>query len=213
PQRREDPGDHRPRLHHAGRQDHDRRHAGGDRHGPDRPPRLPWGELPPPMKILDRYMAKELLGPFLFGFALFITVLVSGEYLFKLTGFIARGAPFLPVVELFGLRVVTVSVLTLPAAMLLATLLAFGRLSGDSELVAIQAGGVPVYRVAYMSVAFGLVVSLVAFVISEFVIPPSAQTSRRLEAMIVAAIKNQVVKEAGAGKYFVVQDFDGQQLA
>src|SRR5207237_4995200 len=131
----------------------------------------------------------------------------SGEYLFKLTSYIANGAPFLPVLELFGLRVVTVSVLSMPAAMLMATLLAFGRLSSDSELVAIQAGGVPLYRVAYMSVAFGLVVSLVAFVVSEFVIPPSAQTSRRLEAMIVAAIKHQVANEAGAGQCFVVHDF------
>src|SRR5256885_16833055 len=123
------------------------------------------------MKLLDRYVFRELIGPFLFGLALFITVVVSGEYLFKLTGYIASGAPFLPVAELFGLRVIVVSVLSMPAAMLLAALLAFGRLSGESELVAIQAGGVPIYRVAYMSVALGLALSLAAFVINEFVIP------------------------------------------
>ena len=165
------------------------------------------------MKLLDRYILRELAGPFLFGMVLFITVIVSGEYLFSLTSYIANGAPFLPVLELFGLRIVTVSVLSMPAAMLMATLLAFGRLSGDSELVAIQAGGVPLYRVAYMSVVFGLAVSVIAFITSEFFIPPSAQTSRKIDAMIVAAIRNEVVKEAGAGKWFVVQDFDGGQLA
>src|SRR5262249_2138389 len=104
------------------------------------------------MKLLDRYIARELLGPFLFGLALFITVIVSGEYLSKLTSFIANGAPFMPVAELFGLRIIVVSVVSMPAAMLLAALLAFGRLSSESELVAIQASGVPLYRVAYMSV-------------------------------------------------------------
>ena len=54
------------------------------------------------MKLLDRYVLRELIGPFLFGLTLFITVVVSGEYLFKLTSYIANGAPFLPVAELFA---------------------------------------------------------------------------------------------------------------
>ena len=53
------------------------------------------------MKLLDRYILRELAGPFLFGMVLFITVIVSGEYLFKLTSYIANGAPFLPVLELY----------------------------------------------------------------------------------------------------------------
>jgi len=165
------------------------------------------------MKLLDLYIARELLGPFLFGLALFITVIVSGEYLFKLTSFIANGAPFMPVAELFGLRIIVVLVVSMPAAMLLAALLAFGRLSSESELVAIQASGVPLYRVAYMSVVMGLGLSLLAFVINEFVIPPATQQSHKLEEMVLVSIKNQVVKQAGAGKMFVVQDFEGGQIA
>jgi lipopolysaccharide export system permease protein len=165
------------------------------------------------MKLLDRYVARELLGPFLFGLALFITVVVSGEYLFKLTQFIAHGAPFLPVAELFGLRIVVVLVLCLPMAMLLAALLAFGRLSSDSELIAMQAGGTPVYRTAYSAVAFGLVLSVLGFLINEFIVPPAGRVTRRLEDSIIAYIRNELVRSASAGKAYVVQDFDGGQLA
>jgi lipopolysaccharide export system permease protein len=165
------------------------------------------------MKILDRYIIRELVGPFLFGFALFVTVLVSGEYLFKLTAFIARGAPFLDVVELFGLRIVIVSVITLPMAMLLATLLALGRLSSESELVAIQAGGVPILRISYGAIAFGLAVSIAGFVINERLVPPAGRRSAMIEEMIVTSLRNELIGGIGGGKAYVIQDFDGRQLA
>lgn len=165
------------------------------------------------MKILDRYIIRELVGPFLFGFALFVTVLVSGEYLFKLTAFIARGAPFLQVAELFGLRIVIVSVITLPMAMLLATLLALGRLSSESELVAIQAGGVPVLRVSYGAIAFGVAISLAGFAINEYLVPPAGRRSAMIEEMIVTQLRNELIGGIGGGKAYVIQDFDGRQLA
>src|SRR5437867_457651 len=49
------------------------------------------------MKILDRYIARELIGPFLFGVAAFTLIFISGQYLFKLTSMVARGASLPPV--------------------------------------------------------------------------------------------------------------------
>ena len=145
------------------------------------------------MKILDRYVARELLGPFLFGLCLFILVIVSGEYLFKLTKLVALGAPFLPIVELFWLRVVTVSVLCLPMAVLLSTLLTFGRLSSESELTAIQAGGIPLTRVACAPIVFGIVVSILGFCVNEFVVPPAGRLSRKIEDMLQTQLRNELI--------------------
>jgi lipopolysaccharide export system permease protein len=165
------------------------------------------------MKILDRYIARELRGPFIFGMVLFITLIVSGEYLFKLTRYLAFGSPFMPVAELFGLKVVSVTIICMPMAMLLATLVAFGRLSNDSELIAMQASGVPVWRISYASVFYGLILSVSAYCINEFIVPPAGRASRRIEDGIQASIKNNIAKTIGAGKVFFVQDFEDGQLA
>src|SRR4051812_10673913 len=111
------------------------------------------------MKILDRYIARELIGPFIFGVAAFTLIFISGQYLFKLTSFVAKGAPLVDVMELLVLRMVPVVVLTFPMATLLATLLSFGRLSGDMEVVAMMAGGVSFVRVATPPLLMGLLVS------------------------------------------------------
>ncbi len=165
------------------------------------------------MKVLDRAMARELLGPFLFGLTLFILCVVSGEYLFKLTSLIARGADFLLVAELFGLRIITVTVISLPMAMLLTSRLVFGRLSSDSELVALQASGISILRIAATPVAFGLLLSVLSLVINEFVVPPAGRQSRKLEAMILTQIRNETGQGVGEGKAFVVQDFEGKRLS
>src|SRR5512144_113464 len=100
------------------------------------------------MKILDRSIARELIGPFLFGVAAFTLIFISGQYLFKLTTLVSRGASIFEVTELLALRMVPLAVLTFPMATLLATLLSFGRLSGDMEVVALMAGGVSFVRIA-----------------------------------------------------------------
>src|SRR5262249_46461344 len=98
--------------------------------------------------ILDRYVLHELVGPFLFGCAAFTSIFVAGQFLFRLTSFIAQGAPVLQVLALFGLKLIPMIVLTFPMASLLAVLLAYGRLSGDMETTAMAAGGIPFIRIA-----------------------------------------------------------------
>ena len=73
------------------------------------------------MRILDRYIARELIGPFLFGVAAFTLIFISGQYLFKLTAMVARGASLVDVTELLALRMVPLAIVTFPMATLLAT--------------------------------------------------------------------------------------------
>src|SRR6266436_5889513 len=75
--------------------------------------------------------------------------------------------------ELFGLPMLMTQ--TLPMSVLLGSLLAFGRLSGDSEHVALYAGGISFYRVVRPVAWIGLAVSIIAFAWDEIVVPPSAR--------------------------------------
>lgn len=123
------------------------------------------------MKILDRYMVTELGGPFLFGLAAFTLLFVAGNLLNIARLVSEEHASVFAAAKYFVYTLPSTLVLTFPMSMLLGVLLAMSRISGDSELVAIRAGGVSLYRVAAPLVAVGLAASIVGFLFQEFVVP------------------------------------------
>jgi lipopolysaccharide export system permease protein len=124
------------------------------------------------MRILDKYIIKELLGPFLFGIAAFCSVFIGTGTLFRIAQYVTTyGASIFTVTKLFLYSLPGIVVLTFPMSMLLASLLSFGRLSGSSEITAMRSGGISFYRLAapVFLVAFGVSIFAVAF--NELVVP------------------------------------------
>lgn len=126
------------------------------------------------MKRLDRLILGELAGPWGFGVAIFTVLIMAGTYLFKLTDYIVQGIPVMTIAKLTVLFLPGVMVKTFSMAVLLATLLAFGRLSSDSEIVALRAAGASIGRIMIPVAIFGFVVAMIAFWINETVVPWAA---------------------------------------
>ncbi|MBM3458022.1 MAG: YjgP/YjgQ family permease [Armatimonadetes bacterium] len=164
-------------------------------------------------RLLDRYVQGELLRPLLFSWVLFLVLFVLTVDLFKLTQLLGRGARPAAVAELLWLKTILATVYCLPMAILLAGLLAFGRLSGDSELIAMQAAGVTPLRVISNAALFGVILSLAGLALNEHVIPPAGKRFHFLEDMVKAEIKGQILEEASERKAFVINDFEGGKLA
>lgn len=116
----------------------------------------------------------ELLGPWGFGVAIFTVLIMAGTYLFKLTDYIVSGIPLPTILKLTGLLLPGVMVKTFSMAVLLSTLLAFGRLSSDSEIVALRAAGSSIGRIMAPVALFGVVVAGLAFLVNETVVPWAA---------------------------------------
>jgi len=126
------------------------------------------------MRILDKYILTELLGPFVFGIAAFSSVFIGTSTLFKLAQYISKyGASLLTVTKLFFYSLPGIVVLTLPMSMLLASLLSFGRLSGSSEITAMKSGGLSFYRLTTPVFIIAFAVSIFAVVFNETVVPQS----------------------------------------
>ncbi len=123
------------------------------------------------MKILDRYMLSELGGPFIFGLAAFTLLFVAGNLLNIARLVSEEHASVLAAAKYFIYTLPSTLVLTFPMSMLLGVLLAMSRISGDSELTAIRAGGVSLYRIAAPLIAVGLLASIVGFLFQEYVVP------------------------------------------
>ncbi len=113
------------------------------------------------MKRLDALITKELMGPWVFGVAIFTVLILAGTYLFRITDYFVKGVGFFTVAELTTLLLPGIMAKTFPMAVLLATLLSFGRLSSDSEIVAIKACGTSLMRVMYPVGMFGLIVAVI----------------------------------------------------
>ncbi|MBC8066550.1 MAG: LptF/LptG family permease, partial [Chlorobia bacterium] len=132
------------------------------------------------MKRLDLLIIKEIVGPWLFGVALFGTLLFAGTYLQKVADFVAKGVPPDLIAGFAFLLIPAILVQTFAMSMLLASLLAFGRLSSDSEIVAIRAAGVSLFRIIAPVSVFAILVAAVAFVTNETIVPMAAKRSARL---------------------------------
>lgn len=133
------------------------------------------------IKIIDRYIFKELFEPFLFGLGAFTAILSSSMILFELVrAVVLRGMPLFVALQIFIYKLPAIMVYIFPMATLLAALLAFGRLSGDSEVVAFRASGVSLYRLIIPVIFLGFLVSFANLGFSEIVVPQANQAAKNL---------------------------------
>jgi len=112
----------------------------------------------PRTKIIDGYVAREILGPFGLGVLLLTFALVTARLL-KLTEMVVNhGVTLGAVASLIGFIMPAFLELTFPMAVLLGVLMGFGRMSGDRELIAARACGISLYRLAMpvIGVAFAV---------------------------------------------------------
>jgi len=109
-------------------------------------------------RIIDRYILKEILVPAGIGTAVFVFVFMVSK-LFRVTEMVVdQAVPLGYALKLFFCLIPALLVFVVPMAFLLGVLLALARLSADSEIIALKASGVGLYRLS-PPVAFVAVVT------------------------------------------------------
>jgi lipopolysaccharide export system permease protein len=116
-------------------------------------------------------MLSELGGPAGFGLAAF-TLLIAANQLLNLGKLVTNDhAPLWAAISVFLWQLPTEVVFVIPMAMLMGTILAMQRLSGDSELTAMKAGGIGFIRTVVPLLAAGFAMSVVTLVLQEGLVP------------------------------------------
>lgn len=113
-----------------------------------------------PGRLLDRYLVAEMIGPIALGFLIYTGILLL-RFLFQSAEMIIqRGLPVAIVGRLVAYSLPNILVLTIPMALLFGILIALGRLSSDSELIALRSSGMSLttlYRpILFLSLCFAL---------------------------------------------------------
>ena len=170
------------------------------------------------MRILDRYIWKELVTPF--GLGLFVfTFLLLIDRIFDLTDLIInKGVPVHLVLMMLVYISPAILVLTIPIGFLLAILIAFGRLSADMEVVALKACGVSPLRLLWPVVAFGVGVTALTGYLMIDAVPKSNYAFKSLVFEIVrtqatVGIKERVFNDTFGNFVIYVDEIASDQVA
>ncbi len=160
------------------------------------------------MKILHRYVLKEHVGPLTFALTALTSILLL-QYIGKHFGeLVGKGLPTLVIAEFFGLSVPLTVALTLPMAVLVATLYAFSRLAAENEITALKASGVSLVSVLkpVLWAALGVTVVMVGF--NDQILPRSNHRLAVLQRDIAQkkptfGLREQVINEVSPGKLYL----------
>ena len=117
-------------------------------------------------KTLRRYLIGEIGGAFLAGVGIFTFILLVARILDLVDLVMARGVPITQVLVLFGYILPSFLEVTIPMALLLGIVIAFGRLATDGELVALRAAGLHLFQLLRPVAMFGLFVGFLTLTLS-----------------------------------------------
>ena len=146
-------------------------------------------------QTLHRYVIREFLK--IFALSLSSLILIYAVVLFfqKMNLFTKHNAPFHLIFIYLFYKIPEVTIeWTLPYAILLATLLTLGTFSRHSEITAMKAGGVSLYRITFPLVLIALLISFLSFLGNEYLVPLTYQKTRHL-------LEVQVRKRESAGSF------------
>ncbi len=168
-----------------------------------------WRKIP----LLDRWLLGELTPPFLFAISAFTVVSLSVGVMFELVRQIVEsGLPFNIALQVFLLRIPGFLVLSFPMAMLMATLLAYSRLSSNSELKALRSIGISTFRLVKPALILALLVTFLTFIFNNSIVPRSNRASEYiLQESLGKAISTQIGEDIIFSRKGRVDGLDGEK--
>lgn len=108
------------------------------------------------MKLVDRYLLRELVPPFLIGVLTFTFLLLMSQILRLMELIVNKGVPAGTILNLLLYLLPSILVLTVPMSVFLASVVTFGRLSAENELTALKTGGFSLARLCLPVAIFSL---------------------------------------------------------
>ncbi|MCP4399799.1 MAG: YjgP/YjgQ family permease, partial [bacterium] len=139
------------------------------------------------MRVLDRYIIREFLRMLILGITALILVSTVVSIFERVDTIVQHKPPMSVVISYYLTRIPQDVFLIAPISMLLTTLIVTGSFARNSEIVAMLAGGVSIYRIMVPILTIGVLMSLTMLGLNEFVIP----ISNRMNLECLRVMKNK----------------------
>jgi len=163
------------------------------------------------MRLIDRYICREVVSHAALGLAVFTFVFFIPQLVRFMELFVGHSGSAHNVMLLFLCTLPPVFAVTLPMAVLVGVLIGLGRLSADSEIVALHACGISLRRLLVPIGSVAMVACLANLAITFWLSPAALRTVRRIEGQILVsqapfAIEPRVFDERLPHLVLYVQD-------
>jgi len=132
------------------------------------------------IKIIDRYIAKEIFFPF--GMSLFVLtfVLLMGKILQLMDLMINKGVSIIDVSKLILYLLPSFLLITIPISLLISILIGLGRLSADNEITVLKSSGVSLYRLFVPIAGAALLAFIISVTMGMYFVPYGNYATRNL---------------------------------
>ena len=152
---------------------------------------LPWNSIP----LIDRWLIAQILPPMLFAISAFTVISLSVGVMFDLIRKIVEfGLPLFLAIKVLFFSLPSFLVLSFPMAVLLSTLLAYGKLSANSELLALKSLGIKTSRIIAPAIAVSILMTGLTFYFNDNLVPAS---NKLAESTLRAGIGSSFSSEKG----------------
>lgn len=132
------------------------------------------------MKILDRYILRFHIGPFLFGTFLVVFLFLFQLLMRELDKLVGKGLSFWVIAHLITLNLSWMIVLAIPMGILFSTLMTFGNLSSTFEITAMKSGGYSFLRLLLPVGITSVAAFALLFWFNDYVLPESNHKAKVL---------------------------------
>ena len=130
----------------------------------------PWYSI----SLIDRWLLGQIIPPMLFAISAFTVISLSVGVMFDLIRKIVEyGLPLLKAMQALIYSLPSFLVLSFPMAVLLSTLLSYGKLSGNSELLALKSLGITTSRIIAPAIAVSIFMTGLTFYFNDNLVPNS----------------------------------------
>ena len=159
------------------------------------------------MKTVYRYVLMEMLPAFLLGVTLLTSLFMLNKVSLLLDLVLNKSVPLLDTLLLFLSLMPFILSLTIPMSMMIATLLAFGRLSSDMEVTAFKSSGVHLFQLIAPVLVLSFCMTLFMIFFNDRILPAANFTFKKTHYKILKDQANIAIKER-----VFIDKFEGYQL-
>ncbi|MDA9746388.1 LptF/LptG family permease [Prochlorococcus sp. AH-736-K20] len=151
----------------------------------------PWYSIP----LIDRWLLGQIIPPMLFAISAFTVISLSVGVMFDLIRKVVEyGLPLFLALKVLFFSLPSFLVLSFPMAVLLSTLLAYGKLSSNSELLALKSLGIKTSRIISPAIALSIFMTGLTFYFNDNLVPAS---NKLAETTLRAGIGSSFSGETG----------------
>ena len=168
------------------------------------------------MKIIDRYILKEIFIYVGMCMLIFVTIYLIIDVLQKIDDFMEAGTPIILVAKYFVYKLPFIFVQMTPVSLLISVIVAYSLMRKNNELIALQASGIGIRRVCFPAIGLALFVVVFSFLISELLVPYASSRAETIwnkdvrKGKYKRFFRRRHIWYKGRSSIYSIESFDGK---